>query len=310
MNGSLQIAEPLCIQPKQPFSWSFFRHNLFKKCKRAYFFHYYGSQDGWDEYADPRSRQIHKLKSIKTIDMWLEDVFTRSIRELFITPHSTSDHIEAAKQLKEIIRKLINAEHREYSAHEWDDDHRTLNLFETYYEQDTEETTVRGRALEKLYRTADKFSRCELFKELCAVKYFQWKTFTPPIYAYVDRKQVWAAPALIWHDRESYNVLNIRLTHPSDEYPLSLGISAIYLAQRAGVPYDRVQCRKLFINDQVEILSGHCEIQVLQQLITDTSAEMLALMSDEGYAIESNFSCTERPEQCNRCNFKEVCRDR
>ena len=157
MLETVETTESLCISPDQPLSWSFFRHTLFKKCKRAYFYHYYGAQGGWDNFADTYSRQIHKLKSIKTVELWVEDVFKRSLRELFIAPHNSSDSRALKKQLSSIIYKHAKREHREYRAHEWDDDHQKLNIFEEYYNETTNDTQLKERALAKLESAIELF---------------------------------------------------------------------------------------------------------------------------------------------------------
>ena len=301
------VKESLRISPDRPFSWSYFRLNLFNKCQRAYFFHYYGAQNGWDPYADSRSQHIHKLKNLKLVDQWLEDVFIKSLRKLFIAPRPKRSSPTMPQVFKNIIIKYIDTENREYTAHECDDDHRKLNLFESYYGQVTDHFSIRAYAKKKLFAAVDQLAGCAIFNELCAVKYFQWKSFSPPIYAYIDRKQVWAAPALIWSDAGIYNVLNLRLTEPVDDFPISLGISAIYLAQRLRVTYDKIHCRKVFLHHTTDIYSGHCPIDDLHALIETSSSEMRARMTDDGCAVESEFPKCNDLQKCATCNFKELC---
>ena len=294
----------LSVCPELPFSWSYFRHTLFNQCKRAYFYHYYGAQNGWDQYSSSSSQHIHKLKNIKSTDLWVEDIFIRSIRELFIAPRKYMTEKELIKLLKNKIRINLNRENHQCISHEWDSDHKKLNLYEDYYNRSS---NLKQYAADKLNDVVEKFTSCDIFYELCKVKYYQWKTYTPPIYAYIDRKKIWASPALIWRNGTNYNVLNLRLTAPSTDFPISLGISAIYLAQRAHINYDNVISRKIFIHDSIELFTGQCDIHSLTNLIKTSSDEMLKFVTSSGYTYESDFEKSVDKLKCNRCNFKEIC---
>jgi len=245
---------------------------------------------------------------MKSINQWHEEIFVQSLRELFITSGNFLNSAEASKQLKRITRKHISWHLREDSNDEWREDHTKLNLIENYYSTGSHSDLYRC-SVDKLEFAIDKLAQCAIFEELCDVRYFQWKSFSPPIYAYVNCKQIWAAPALIWSDKNAHNVLNLRLAEATDDYPLSLGISAIYLAQRSGVPYSRIQCRKVFIHDTVDIYSGHCSVDDLTLLIETSSSEMLDKISDDNIAVESNFYRCNDTKKCALCNFQEACLD-
>lgn len=302
-----QNTENLSVSTNQPFSWSYFRHQLFNTCKRAYFYYYYGSQNGWDKYAVPRVQLIHKLKNIKTIDNWIEDIFIKSIRELFIAPRKYMSKKEIIRKLNKIITNNINREYHQYTINEYNNDHTKLNLFEGYYEKSVTNQSLKEYAVSKLDDTLEKFTSCDIFDELCQVNYYQWKTYTPPIYAYIDRKQIWVSPTLIWRNNNCYNVLKIKLSKPYNDFPVSLGISAIYLAQRAHVHYDQIKSRKMFINNSVETFFGQCNIDDLINLIKTSSSEMLSLVSNYGLANESDFKQCREVKNCSKCNFQEVC---
>lgn len=56
------------IRQTPEFSWSFSRESIFNKCKRQYFYNYYGSHNGWLR-NDPKSYEIYKYKNVTNLQM-------------------------------------------------------------------------------------------------------------------------------------------------------------------------------------------------------------------------------------------------
>jgi len=54
---------------KNEFSWSKSRDNLFKTCQRAYYYHYYGSWNGWLADAPSEIKELYIMKNLETIPM-------------------------------------------------------------------------------------------------------------------------------------------------------------------------------------------------------------------------------------------------
>ncbi len=53
------------------FSWSFSRDALYRRCLRAYYYHYYAAWNGWQPDAPPPVRQTYLLKNLTTIPLWV-----------------------------------------------------------------------------------------------------------------------------------------------------------------------------------------------------------------------------------------------
>lgn len=53
------------------FSWSFSREALYRRCPRAYYYHYYAAWEGWQPDAPPPVRQTYLLKNLTTIPQWI-----------------------------------------------------------------------------------------------------------------------------------------------------------------------------------------------------------------------------------------------
>jgi len=59
------------------FGWSASRDRTFQQCHRQYWFNYYGSWGGWEEDAEPRTRELWILKQLQSRYMWLGDLVHR-----------------------------------------------------------------------------------------------------------------------------------------------------------------------------------------------------------------------------------------
>jgi hypothetical protein len=53
------------------FSWSFSREALYRRCPRAYYYHYYAAWEGWQPDAPPPVRHTYLLKNLTTIPQWV-----------------------------------------------------------------------------------------------------------------------------------------------------------------------------------------------------------------------------------------------
>ncbi len=61
-------------------TWSVSRHQKFAECRRAYWFHYYGSWGGWEPEATPSQREIYILKQLGNRFTWAGTIVHAAIR--------------------------------------------------------------------------------------------------------------------------------------------------------------------------------------------------------------------------------------
>lgn len=59
------------MNPWPPFVWSFSRHQTWRRCRRAYWYDYYGARGGWRTGADPRARDLFLYKGLKTVPQFV-----------------------------------------------------------------------------------------------------------------------------------------------------------------------------------------------------------------------------------------------
>lgn len=56
---------------RPPFVWSFSRHRAWERCRREYWYDYYGARGGWRTKAGAEARELYVLKGLKTVPQWV-----------------------------------------------------------------------------------------------------------------------------------------------------------------------------------------------------------------------------------------------
>ena len=90
---------------KNDFSWSLQRFTMFERCKREYFYHYYGSWEGWNENAEERQEVTQVLTDIKGKPRVL-DLLTR------FAPQSTNTLLRRMDEEAASLRNISSSTER------------------------------------------------------------------------------------------------------------------------------------------------------------------------------------------------------
>ena len=70
--------------PFQPFSWSMRRREMYARCPRAYFYHYYGSAGGaFINCTTLETEKLHLLRASLSIEEYVRKTILSRIRTLF-----------------------------------------------------------------------------------------------------------------------------------------------------------------------------------------------------------------------------------
>lgn len=297
-----ELAESLLIKPVLPLSWSLSRHKLFTFCRRAYFYHYYGAQSGWDENAPRDIQWLYLLKKLTRSGDWIQDIFIKSVRYSFAYAHCNSKY--------ELMRSIKRHSYTMFSR-EFDDliegiDQR--QFFELYYQRITDISTFRESLYQKLSAAIDQFVRSALFDELSEVHYFQWKLTESPDYAYIHGIQVWLSPSLTWQNERRYNCLNITTSSSHEFRALAMDLDAIYLMQRFHVAEERIECRDFCYNcESCFIEHGVVDINLIEKALGESITQMRLLYRDDGFVDEADFERTCDESKCQVCPFYAYC---
>ena len=92
------------IRAYPDFSWSQSRRSTFRECPRKYYWHYYGSHNGWLDEATAEARQAWRLKKITNLYMVLGTIVHELAAEAVLgydTPHRMGTLVKQLRSMKE-----------------------------------------------------------------------------------------------------------------------------------------------------------------------------------------------------------------
>lgn len=302
---------------KRDFSWSYSRFRLFKTCERAYYYRYYGSWEGWDDYADEHARLLYRLKNLRFMRSWIDEVLRTAIKSVFIDSKSGNMDFNLQNLQRSALRRLRN-EWGDAVSGAWKTDPKKLNLFEIYY-ADSDPSRRKESLLEEATNTLlgylVKFTESKIFPEIKDVSYLMVREFETPDFFLFKGITVWVSPDLLWLEKGNANIVNIHTGN--SEYPqigedweFQMGLCLLFAEQKLRIPRDRIIGRTVFLNDGENDLSpiynSHNLVEICA-VIEESSLEMLKRVSMGNSISESLFPGNPSPSKCQICEFHTAC---
>lgn len=304
------------------FSWSAARHLLFKSCKRAYFLRHYLAQGGWNAYSSELAKQAFLEKYLSSFDEWLgfvvQDSLSRALQET-IPYYDLSERGAALMEAfqVQVSRHLLLAEpvlrFEEYLL-----DPKKLSFAELHYR--TGEFASHDELLETARKTLGGFfSQLEasgLLERLLEIDPLGWRL--PPgfiEFPFADTRIHLHPWLLALHKGKvigvSFHFHRDLAGLPKREYgapenDLQEKVFALYVSERYAGHIPEVW-NGVRIGDHFEWNSFQPSV-VTEDLIMDSTHEMLEKITASPTVALSDFPKTEETASCEICRFRGVCR--
>lgn len=295
-------------------TWSVSRDRLFGTCRRAYYYHYYGSWGGWEDGADEGVRQLYVLKNITTLEMWggsiVHDTIAEALRrfELKRTPIK-------AGELQARARQKLRSGWSESVNREWIDAPKKTNLHGLYYGNGRTLPRERTEKLkDRVYSSLAAFAESEILREILSVSPLNWKPIDQLDSFAMDGLKVWCALDFAFVDP----VGCVRIAdwktgrEDADSLRLQLACYAFYARDKWFVPSDKLRIAGVFLGEGARCSEYPIDDDILVEArdkILSSAADMRATLTD----VETNtarledFVLCEDERPCRTCNFREVC---
>ena len=286
------------MRDEKEFSWSLSRESLFVFCPRAYFYHYYGSQGGYEQFSD--SELLYQLKKIIPLDLWINLICVETLREFF---YEKPDDFDIHKCSKRLYHQGI----RSVTTRGWAKDPQQLNLFEIYYGiAEINELIDYGARLLKSY--IDNLVESGLVSYLEEIPYLHRKTFAFPASTNIGRIKVWISPVLVWLEDGLLKFLTLNNGSSNARRAHSTAVlHKIYAYNSLRMQPERVVTLNFDLsNGETSALSDD-DINVSETInkVRDSSSQMLGLLTDHNAVFEGNFA--QNTKNCSKCKFKKYC---
>ena len=294
------------------FSWSKSRDGVFNACLRAYYYHYYGSWNGWRHDAPPDVRELYIMKNLQSVPLWTGAVIHDAVRQV----------VQALSQGKTlpVEQALISA--RERMQRDLEESrsgrfrrrpNRMCGLLEHYYglpltNETIQEAMVSAEGcIRRFYTTASYRKMLELgpsgileVERLESVR--------------LSGSKVWVSPDVILRNEDdSITIVDWKTgrSASSDATRLQLAIYGIYAVQSYGASPQSL----LGVEENLRLGEEHVYplkewvLDEARKYVDNSIRKMQALLHDQArnIALIRDFPMTDNLAVCMGCRFRRAC---
>ncbi len=294
---------------KNEFSWSKSRDELFKECKRKYYFDKYGFWNGWTINAEERTKKLYQLKKLSSKQVWLGKIVHESI-EHFLTELKLGNQIPLPTLLS-ILQKELESR---YHASE-------LGVYRTFpkkgglleHELNTKITEEEKQELFKLAETCvTHFYYSSILKEIKALKFEDWLTLEDFLSFDFEGTKIYLSLDFAVRHNNKIVIYDWKTGKDQDtEIGIQLACYALYAIQTWKINPDQVIVKRyhLALDKENEFQIDEKTIDQTKEVIRESIKEMKNSLTnqEQNFAEENKFPQTQDTWKCLRCNFRRIC---
>lgn len=292
------------------FSWSYSRMQLFNSCRKAYFYRYYASAGGGDEYSSEKSHNLYLLKQLQRSTSFFDSVLLNSLKELFLNRNfGISSHTEILKSLSRTISLQLYKAKNSLLTEDWRNDLKAVNLFETYYNSKSINEII-SEASNLCIQFITSFSKTTLFSEMCNTNYLKWTETGSPESLYIDGIRIWFTGGLIYSNAGIIKVIIPTLKKvKSRSLDITSVLNMLLVSKKHYIPIENICCMIVHSSPDGNLEYDYPEYSAkdIHKMLSNSVPEMLEFDQNSKTMSDGILPKAENHEQCNTCQFKGYC---
>lgn len=303
------------------FSWSLFRHELFEKCRRAYFIRYYLAQGGWDAFSNMAAREAYFTKYLMPLDQWIartiQDSIVGAIRKVSAASGAKRKSRDFNFYLLRFISKATADLEYSLKTKEYRYDAKLPAILEHHLGigDFADHIKICRAAVDALSCAYAFLIRSELIREIAAMDILDLRTDEK--FLRIDYKgfPIWLAPGLVFFRNGTVcafdclarkSMENEDMDAHMDRIALMGSIFALYRDQRHPTyPAFYSVCT---LYDRTAALLMNLYGEDPRPMIDESSSKMLCLIRYDGSVDPDHFPCAEDKSACELCQYQTACR--
>jgi hypothetical protein len=298
------------------FSWSLSRRKTFERCKRAYWFSYYGHWGGWEAGANPRTRKIWRLKQLTTRAMWVGSVVHEEIARVLHQLWRGQPVLDPEEIVEQTIHKMRSHYRDSMENNFLHDPKRHTRFLEHEYRVETPRERWKESA-DRAKRALRNFFASEIYAQLSALDEAEWleveDSNQPPPLLDVDGFPVYVRVDLAFRDEGRVTIVDWKTGKGAEpDGRDQLAGYALYAQEQWDVPAAMVRAREINVvlnRDKVHELDGGF-LDEFRVRLARSVADMHAFLEDipsNRAAPEDEFPYCVAERECRFCFFVGVC---
>lgn len=297
-------------------SWSKSRDELFRDCKRAYFYRYYGSWGGWKRTAPKRTRELYILKNLTNVPIYagsvVHDMAERVLKTLFRT-----GKLMSLDTVISDVRDRILAEEKISKSGAYvdgvkvtygDKQIKSPGFAEHHFGGQIDSDALITQVTDAVVMFFDSAILTQLEKvapkDVLSIESLE--SFE------VNGVKVWVKMDVAVKMEGRVVIIDWKTGKPgaSDDTRFQLGTYRLYAERNTNVdPADIIAMDVNLRTGEETIHPPEADPDAVEAFITDSAKEMQLVLDDveRNTATENRFPLTSELWRCKRCAFRQVC---
>lgn len=295
---------------KNELSWSISRDDTFRKCRRMYYFQYYGSWGGWLDEADDRTRKIYMLKQLQTRQMWAGNKVHECIKNV-IRKSNKSDIKINVKQIIDKTMERMRHEFRSSKKGRYLKEPKTCALFEHEYKIQLPDSEWKNNA-NHVIKCLNNFFDSDIFGLICELPDEQLLQVEDFSHFQYDDAKVYVVPDFAFYDEDDIVIYDWKTgKEQTDDHKLQLACYGLYAMQQWNIKLEKIKTVEFYLSTgkQKENRMTDFKLGPIRQYIDNSIKAMKDILDDPqvNIANEDKFEFVENEQVCKYCNFSKVC---
>jgi CRISPR/Cas system-associated exonuclease Cas4 (RecB family) len=290
---------------KNELSWSKSRAQLFESCRRRYWFHYYGSWDGWEGNASERCHAAWVLKKLQTRWMWAGDLVHRTIAETLeaMRAGATRDAEKTADGAVETMRQEYDDSRKKKY---WRNPNRHCGLLEHEYEVELPDDRW-GEVADHVRHCVGAFFKSPFPEKLTGLPEGAWLPIERLSSFLLEGRKVYVKPDFAYRSEEGAVIIDWK-TGRKDEAadPVQLACYTLYALDK-----DWASSPEKVVAIEYNLARGRAREEAMSAArVEEVRGHILASLAEmrplhEG--PEKDFPVTGDAKVCRDCPFRKIC---
>ncbi|PWK08388.1 PD-(D/E)XK nuclease family protein [Tumebacillus permanentifrigoris] len=300
------------ITPYPEWSWSHSRDHLFQECPRRYFYHYYGSHNGWLRDATEEQRTTYRLKQMANLYLIFGDAL-HQLADMYIRQWQAKGHLFSFTELYDKLRNLMNqAVLESKNVPQWAEAPKKRKmLVEMYYYQQLPKKIVES-IKERMDTCLQNLLDSESLREITTDPRVEILEMEKLNTIYVRGEKVYVKLDILYRIGERYIIADWKTGQEDDSIEEQLYLYAYYLTRELGVPLEQIEIRTEYL------LPGTCKkttvtaanIEQIEEKIVASTTEMKSYLQNpvQNQPLSIlDFQGAAHPRSCRFCNYRQLC---
>jgi CRISPR/Cas system-associated exonuclease Cas4 (RecB family) len=293
------------------FSWSMSRHRVFSECPRQYYYRHYGSWGGWDEAADPRTRQIYVLKQLGNRFTLAGQVVHEVVADV-LNKHRYGYEVSLETAQADALERLREAFKQSRAFAYRDSPRDAKGLFEHEYAEPIPDSEWR-RMKDRVMKCLEHFYASQIREIILQVGIENWLPIDAMDSFEFEGVTVYVAPDFAIKNMQGNALLIDWKTGRTEGHDDRMQIVCYGLFARAKWGIDPARA----VGELHYLLTRQNAIVTLDEMSLDEGMELMrasihgmrSLLSDpeQNMGDEDAFPRIDDPMVCERCNYRKIC---